>query len=64
MLQSIIAMVLEYRGVYKKIWWVLPATFFIVAASLIEPYIYKLIVDGLSNQTGNAVDFSDIAWLV
>jgi hypothetical protein len=42
------SMLMEYRSVYPKIWWIVPATFLVVAAQLIEPYVYKLLVDNLS----------------
>lgn len=64
MLKSILSMALEYRGVYKKIWWVIPSTIFVVLAALIEPYIYKLIVDSLAGSPRESIDMSFIAKLI
>lgn len=47
-LSMIWPMMSEYRSVFSKIWWIVPATVLVVLAQLMEPYVYKLLVDSLS----------------
>lgn len=49
------AMIGEYRAIWPKLWWIIPATIFTVLAQLIEPYAYKQIVDILG-QSQNSSD--------
>jgi ABC-type bacteriocin/lantibiotic exporter with double-glycine peptidase domain len=49
------AMIGEFRAIWPKLWWIIPATVFTVLAQLIEPYAYKQIVDILG-QSQNSSD--------
>jgi len=48
MLSLIFPMMAEYRSVFLKIWWIIPSTVLVVMAQLVEPYVYKLLVESLS----------------
>jgi len=45
-------------------WWMVPATLVVVSAQLIEPYVYKLLVDTLSGSAPVAMAFSTILPIV
>ncbi len=60
------SMLAEFSPVFPKIWWVVPATITVVGAQLVEPYVYKLLVDSLagtqSAEQSIVVIFPIVAW--
>ena len=56
-------MFLEYKPLWKHFLWILPLAGFTVAAQLVEPYVYKRIIDILTLSSG-APDISKIINLI
>lgn len=49
-------MMQEYRSIRKNLIWILPILFFVAAAQILEPYVYKQIIDTVTLSSGEAPD--------
>lgn len=46
----------EYRPIRKNLIWLLPIMFFVAAAQILEPYVYKEIIDMVTRSSDGSPD--------